>query len=87
MATNRDCLWFKPYGGDHGAMRRSRGRRWVWYDCLHCARFDNPEVFSTPRWQGPPSEAIVKAMKRAYNGEAIRCKGADYHKKIREAKI
>lgn len=84
MKTNREALWYKEIGGDFGAFRYSLGRRWEWYDCLQCARFDNPGVFSTPRWQGPPSPRIVAAKKRAEKGKAIRCKGAAYHKKIME---
>jgi len=59
MKTNRHSRWYKTVGGDFGAVKL--GGKWVWYNCLVCARYAHPEEFKTPRWQGPPSSAIIRA--------------------------
>lgn len=78
--SNLSAKWYKEIGGDFGAMKSPRDRRkWVWYDCLQCAREAHPETFKTPRWQGPPSKAISKAY-RERQADRIPCGGAENHR-------
>ena len=70
MKTNKDARWYKVVGGDFGAVKI--GRRWERYSCLYCLRnaidFD---AIARLCWQGPPSEAIVRAMNET--GQYLRC--------------
>lgn len=58
---NRQSKWYKEIGGDRGAVKI--GTTWYGYVCLTCAQERYPELFKTDRWQGPPSKAIIQAMK------------------------
>jgi|WetSurMetagenome_2_1015567.scaffolds.fasta_scaffold03175_25 hypothetical protein len=77
---NRQSNWYKEIGGDWGTVKI--GRKWIWYDCLWCARYLYPKEFSTPRWQGPPSKAIIKASAARIGGTKVHCSGAKKHKEI-----
>jgi hypothetical protein len=79
MNTNKDARWYKEIGGNWGTVKI--GRKWVWYDCLLCARAWYPKQFKTVRWQGPPSAAIVNAHNNRTKFR-VTCGGANMHKII-----
>ena len=62
MSTNKYSRWYKVVGGDFG---------WYRFDCLYCLRNSKyRQTLKTPRWQGPASKAISKAMK---NKAILKC--------------
>lgn len=58
---NKKSEWYKVVGADVGAFKLMGA--WIGFDCLLCFEYDYPHKIKTQRWQGPPSKAIVKAMK------------------------
>jgi hypothetical protein len=78
--SNKTSQWYKEIGGDFGCIR-PKGKPWVWYDCLLCARYQFPEIFKTQRWQGPPSKAILRGKANRVNRRLI-CFGGAYHNEI-----
>jgi len=83
--SNRHSKWHKEIGGDWGCVKIKN--KWIWYDCLICAREKYPDKFNeTPRWQGPPSKAIIAAKINRIN-ERVPCDGAAIHKRFFERKM
>lgn len=83
MGTNRKSKWYKMVGGDFGCIKLQG--KWIWYDCLICARTMFPDHFMTPRWQGPPSPAIEKTIKE--RPTRIYCGGSDMHNLVFKNKV
>lgn len=81
--NNKTSKWYKQIGGDFGCVKLKN--KWVWYDCLHCARHMYPHLFATPRWQGPPSNAIINATNLKAVSR-IACQGPEMHKEIWQLK-
>ncbi len=75
MRTNPESRWYKAIGGDSGAVKLNG--HWTQYRCLMCARYRYPEIFKTPRWQGPPNADICKALRA---DAAMNCEGAETHR-------
>ena len=66
MISNKHAKWYKVIGGDFGAVKI--GTQWRNFTCLYCLRNNvfRKHLFKKPRWQGPPSRAIINAMKSPY---------------------
>jgi hypothetical protein len=72
------ATWYKAVGSDdHGVILI--GGRWVRFRCLYCARRLYPEVFEKGhRWQGPPTEAMTRALD-SRSDIVILCEGSELH--------
>lgn len=55
---NRRAKYYSEVGSYRGVIRTGKGRKWV-------SVFDLNRINKSDwiRWQGPPSEAIIRAMK------------------------
>jgi len=59
---NKKATYYKEVGGHTGALKVSG--RWIGFNRSEYYNLLKQGMLNGQRWQGPPSQAIIKALKR-----------------------